>query len=203
MAAGAMRLRLEGKREALAALRDRSGTPPLPPNFGQRRAIRLVTTDEGRVERQRRFRLLLLRRAYPLSHWLPPEAVLHLARVDLDPEGTRLLLTLTSGTKLLDTGDRILVQGHADDITVAEMAACVERRGWMMVEVSGDPAFRIEMSRELLSRGIEVADCPLPAEEAAALRREAGGFDWRLVDGTGDQDWVPPVPRPPWADQLS
>lgn len=174
--------------------------PPPTENFGERRTIRAACSDAERAERQRRFRLLLLRRAYPLAHWLPPEAVLHLARVDLDPEGTRLLLTLSSGTKIMDTGDRIVLQGRPDDVAVEEMAACVERRKWPLVEVSGDERFRMEMSRELLLRGIEVVDCPLPADEQAELRRRAGGFDWREVD---ELPAPLPVPVPPWANEIA
>jgi hypothetical protein len=115
----------------------------------------------------------MLRHAYPLSVWLPPEAVLHLARVDYDPASARLVLTLITGTKILDTGDRVLLQGHADDIAVSEMAACVERRGWSSVVVEGADEFRREMARELLSRGIEVEDCPLDPREVEQLRMRA------------------------------
>lgn len=139
--------------------------------------MRAACTDAERAERQRRFRLLLLRHAYPLSVWLPPEAVLHLARVDYDPASARLVLTLTSGTKILDTGDRILVHGHADDIAVSEMAACVERRGWSSVVVEGADEFRREMARELIIRGIEVEDCPLSHEERAFLLGRKMGHD--------------------------
>jgi hypothetical protein len=90
---------------------------------------------------------------------------------------------LMTGTKLLDTGDRVLVHGHADDIAVSEMAACVERRGWSSVVVEGDHEFRQEMARELLSRGIEVEDCPLDPREVEQLRM-------RAMEGT------PPSPAP-------
>ena len=148
--------------------------PPFGQAFGERRVVRVACDDEERAERQRRFRLLMLRRAYPLCAWLPPEAVLHMARVDWEPVSGRLLLVLTSGTRLLDSGDRILLKGHADDLSVSEMAACVERRGWPVVAIEGDPEFRAEIARELLRRGIEVEDCPLPEAEVTALRAEAG-----------------------------
>lgn len=116
---------------------------------------------------------MLLRHAYPLSVWLPPDAVLHLARVDYDPASARLVLTLITGTKILDTGDRVLVQGYPDDIAVSEMAACVERRGWSSVVVEGADEFRQEMARELIARGIEVEDCPLDPREVQELRTRA------------------------------
>jgi hypothetical protein len=97
--------------------------------------------------------------------------VLFVSRVDYDPASARLVLTLITGTKILDTGDRILLQGHADDVSVSEMAACVERRGWGSVVIEGTPEFRSEMARELIARGIEVVDCPLPWDEQEHLRK--------------------------------
>lgn len=196
----ALRGRLRPRRDEIEKWQTVAHGPPIPENFGERRTIRAACSDLERAERQRRFRLLLLRRAYPLAHWLPPEAVLHLARVDLDPEGTRLLLTLVTGTKIMDTGDRIVLQGRPDDVAVEEMAACVERRRWPLVEVSGDEQFRTEMSRQLMLRGVEVVDCPLPAAEQAELMRQAGGFDWREVD---EPPAPLPVPVPPWATEIA
>jgi len=171
VAAARIRARLDPGE--VRAWREGIPRPPFGQAFGERRVVQLACDEEERVERQRRFRLLMLRRAYPLCAWLPPEAVLHMARVDWEPVSGRLLLVLTSGTRLLDSGDRILLKGRADDLSVSEMAACVERRGWGSVVVEGDPEFRAEMARELLSRGIEVEDCPLPRAEAEALRAEA------------------------------
>lgn len=153
---------------------------PIGSSFGSRRVVRAACTDAERAERQRRFRLLMLRQAYPLSVWLPPQAVLFLSRVDYDPASARLVLTLTSGTKILDTGDRVLVQGYPDEIAVAEMAACVGRRGWSSVVIEGTPEFRREMARELIMRGIEVEDCPLSPEEVAEITDRVSARDMAL-----------------------
>jgi hypothetical protein len=134
----------------------------------------------------------MLRRAYPLSVWLPAEAVLHLARVDYEPASARLVLTLVTGTKILDTGDRVLLQGHTDDVSVTELVACVERRGWSSVVVEGDHEFRCEMARELLRRGIQVLDCPLSWDEQEALRREAAR---ESIDAPDDSDLSSPTPN--------
>lgn len=164
------------------------------------RTVRAIESEEAARKRKARFRILLLRRAYNLSCWLPAEAVLNLRRIDGDEQGAWVMLTLNSGTRLLDTGDRITVRGLVDDVAADELAECVERRGWREVDISGDPEFRVRMARELMARGVEVRDCPLPAEEQEELRRRAGGFDWRLVDDPAPE---PPAPRPPWATELA
>lgn len=133
---------------------------------------RIACADDDGSERHRRFRVLLLRRAYRLVEWLPPEAVLNIRRIDEDPMGRFVRLTLHSGTQLLDAGDRITVRGVADDVAVDELVACVVRRGWRSVKVDGDEEFREAVARELLRAGVEVVDCPLDAEEVAAIRGE-------------------------------
>lgn len=182
---------------------------PAPIEGATNRTIRVAQGEQDARARRERFRLLLLKRAYRLDAWLPPGAVANIRRVDWDETGARLLLTLVTGTHLLDTGDRITVRGLVDDVSTHEMAECVLRRGWQEVEVTGDPEFRVRMSRELMARGIEVKDCPLSRDEQARLRRESGGFDWRTVGIEDGQDKLPemghemPAPRPPWAADLT
>ena len=101
----------------------------LPEGTGNR-TITCADGERDRRNRQLRFRALLLRRAYVLADHLPLAAVLNLRRVDTDPSGRFVLLTLWSGTQLLDTGDRVVVRGTADDVTIEEMVACAGRRGW-------------------------------------------------------------------------
>ncbi len=167
----------------------------IPSRDARNRTIRCAEDDRTLRERQLRFRALLLRRAYVLADHVPIDAVINLRRVDTDPDGKFVLLTLTTGTQLLDTGDRITVRGQPDDIAIEELVACCARRGWTAVEVTGDEAFRIAASRELLRQGIEVVDCPLSEDEMAELRVEADndGFDWSA-------EATEPVyaPTPPW-----
>ncbi len=147
-------------------------------------------------ERRLRFLALVVKRTYKLVDYLPVEAVLALRRVDVEEDGKYVMLTLWSGTQILDTGDKITVKGPADDVAVAELVACVARRGWQAVEVDGDPEFRVAAARELLRQGIKVLDCPLSDEEQAELREEAAGlgFDWAVLDEAPAY-----VPVPPWA----
>lgn len=183
--------------------------PPAPPRGETSRSVSVVEPEEAVRKRKARFRILVLRRAYRLSCWLPEEAVMNVRKIDFEPEGMWVCLTLANGARLLDTGDRITVRGLVDDVSTHEMAECVVRRGWQEVEVTGDPEFRVRMSRELMARGIEVKDCPLPKSEQARLRRESGGFDWRTVGIEDGQDRLPdaghemPAPRPPWGLDLS
>lgn len=151
---------------------------PLQPIHGAtNRTIRVVEAEPELRFRRERFRLLLLRRAYKLDYWLPPEAIVNVRRIDWDDTGARLLLTLWSGTQLLDTGDRITVRGTVDDVAISELVTCVERRGWSVVTVSGDDEFRADAARELLRQGIEVEDCPLSWDEQERLRSLATQMD--------------------------
>lgn len=162
----------------------------LPPGTGNR-SIRCAESGVSVRERQLRFRALLLRRAYSLADYLPPEAVLNLRRVDHDPFNSFVLLTLWSGTQLLDTGDCITVRGVVDDVAVSELVACVERRGWGAVVLTGDDGFRMAASRELLRRGIGVVDCPLDEDEQETLRQEAAGLGPAMA---GMEEAAAPVP---------
>ena len=167
----------------------------LPEGTGNR-TVACAEDERARRERMQRFRAMLLRRAYVLADHLPLEAVLNLRRVDVDPSGRFVLLTLWSGTQLLDTGDRVTVRGTADDVAIEEMASCAERRGWQAVEVTGSSEFWAEASRALLLRGIDVVDCPLSEAEQAALRCEGMGFDWEALETMPEPELVP---RLPWA----
>ena len=146
-----------------------------PLNGGSNHSVQCADGDDECRERRARFRVMLLRRAYCLADHLPLDAVLNLARVDVDPQGRFILLTLRSGTQLLDTGDRVTVRGEMDDVALSELVACVQRRGWGTVVLTGDEGFRAAASRELLRRGIDVMDCPLDDDEQQALRQEAHG----------------------------
>ena len=182
--------RLDGWCEAIR----REPVRSLPEGTANR-TISCAEDERSRRERQLRFRALLLRRAYVLADYLPLAAVLNLRRVDTDPSGRFVLLTLWSGTQLLDTGDRITVRGTADDVAIEELVACAERRGWQAVEVSGSEEFRAEASRALLLRGIDVVDCPLSEEEQAALHGDGLGVDWEALDAMPEPEMVPRMPQ--------
>ena len=166
------------------------------------RTVQVAEDDRARRRRRAAFLAVLLRRAYSLSDWLPAETLLHLRRVDVHPGTGTVLITLNSGTRILDTGDRITVRGTADDVAISEMVACAARRGWQAVEVSGSDEFRREASRALLLRGIDVVDCPLSEAEQAALTGEGMGVDWEGVEA-GAYAESGSVPRPPWVDALA
>ena len=167
--------------EAWAAAARRDPVRSLPDGTANR-AIACAEGERPQRERQLRFRAMLLRHAYVLADHLPLTAVLNMRRVDVHPSGRFVLLTLWSSTQLLDTGDRITVRGTADDVAISELVACAARRGWQAVEVSGPGEFRVEASRALLLRGIDVLDCPLSEAEQAALRGEGVGVDWEGVE---------------------
>lgn len=143
----------------------RADPSPLPGE--ENRGIAEALTEAQRRKKRARFHAVLLKKAYSIRDWLPPEALLHLRRVDIHPDTGRVLISLWpsmpggDGARILDTGDRIVLRGEVEDVGAAEVAECAVRRGWGKVEVTGTEEFRREVTRELLKRGIEVEGYPL------------------------------------------
>jgi hypothetical protein len=129
------------------------------------------------------FRASLIRKAYHLN-WLPESVVQNIKFVKVEPDRPCVTLTLTTGTRIIDTGDRISLVGEVDDVSVDELVACVTRRGWKSVELTGDDEFRREATRRLmrLAPPVEVKDNPLDPLERSAIRIEMAGdvegVDW-------------------------
>ena len=93
--------------------------------------------------------------------------------IDVDRERRAVILTLRSGTRLIDRLDRIDVVSNADDVAVDEMTEAVRRRGWDAVEVYGDLAFRraTALRLQLLEPPVAVADSPLTEVDDAETER--------------------------------
>ncbi len=129
---------------------------------------------------------MLLRRAYGPG-WLPSSAVQNIARVNFDTNAGVVRLTLHTGTIIYDSADCIVLQGKVDDISVDELVACIARRGWKSVELTGDNDFRREATRRLmrLVPPVEVQDNPLDPLERSAIKIEMSGetqgVDWESV----------------------
>jgi hypothetical protein len=145
------------------------------------------TEESDRVHDDRRsFKAMLLRRAYGPG-WLPSSAVQNIARVNFDTNAGVVRLTLHTGTIIYDSADCIVLQGKVDDISVDELVACIARRGWKSVELTGDNDFRREATRRLmrLVPPVEVQDNPLDPLERSAIKIEMSGetqgVDWESV----------------------
>ena len=136
-----------------------------PPPRLRVRTIRLVAPSADRAARRRRWLARCLRRHYDLDS-VPETIAARIRAVDCHTESQALILTLDTGTRLIDRGDRIDVVGTADDVAIAELVACVVRRGWAAVTVHGDAAFRAAATRALLEAGIAVANAPVAQPEA-------------------------------------
>lgn len=183
------RFGLPADLERLDAWRALTGLGPLSPARGTKRTVALAAPAAHLAHRRAEFRAMVLRHAYGLNEWLPPEVVMNVRRVDVDGPTGRVLITLWSGTQLLDTGDRITVRGEADEIAISELVGCVMRRGWKVVEVTGDDEFRKAASRELLRRGIDVMDCPLALGEQERLRQEFHAGEVPASPGEDQDAW--------------
>ena len=145
---------------------------PLPSAPLRYWAVRRVETSPDREVRRRRWVARCLRRAYDLD-WVPESLAARIVAVTWHSALEAIVLTLAGGTRLIDRHDRIDVIGTADDVAIAELVACVRRRGWERVEVFGPPGFRAAAARALLEAGIEVENPPLPEEVVTMLLTKA------------------------------
>ena len=103
-----------------------------------------------------------------LRHVLGAESVAaNVKHVYVSHAHAAVVLTLWSGTRLVDRHDRIHVVGEVDDVAVAELVEAVRRRGWDAVELHGDEAFRRAAARalSLVEPPIVVAGNPLDQDE--------------------------------------
>ncbi len=110
----------------------------------------------ARNERRKRMIAAILRQTYNTS-WLPPTVAENIARVELRPTEAIVVIHLRGGGRLIDSGDRIILQGRTTQETVREMVAAAERRGWTGrgekgVRAGGTKDFRRALSVELLAR---------------------------------------------------
>jgi hypothetical protein len=104
---------------------------------------------------------------------VPASVVANLAHIDVDQANQAVILTLRSGTRIIDQRTRIHVVGTTDDVAVGEMVAAVQRRGWDAVRLHGSPAFQraAAIRLQLLEPPVIVADSPLSDEDMAAVER--------------------------------
>jgi hypothetical protein len=154
--------------------------------FSQRHVEQVRTITAIPHRDRSAFRASLIRKAYHLN-WLPESVVQNIKFVKVDADTPSVTLTLTTGTRIIDTGDRISLVGEVDDVSVDELVACITRRGWKSVELTGDDEFRREATRRLmrLVPPVEVKDNPLDPLERSAIRIEMAGdvegVDWESV----------------------
>jgi hypothetical protein len=188
---GALHRLLRQRKNLVAArLRQTAATPPIIPRrpviepprrtirvpqepksaafWSRARIIRIVLPEADREMRRRRWIAWCLSQAYDTG-WLPLTVAARIERVQWDEKTDAVFITLKTGTVLADRGDRIDVVGDADDIAIAELVACVQRRGWTQVEVYGDEAFRRDATRALREAGIAVDLPPIPKVEMLPL----------------------------------
>ena len=165
----------DGDREArLRRLTLRLRPPPVRPVV--HRTIVLLPfpeAEDARLARRRRWLAAALRDAYDLT-WVPESVTARIHAIDVDPAHGAVIITLLSGTRLVDRQDRIDVIGIADDVAIDELVAAVRRRGWDAVELHGDPAFRRAAAIRLqrLDPPITVVDSPLTEADRLEIERD-------------------------------
>ena len=181
-----------GTQRAIVDLTARLCAGPGQPVAITTRTIRKVAAadDLSAERRQRRGRWIAaqLRRYYDMG-WLPVSVADRIVRIEIDEQSAAVILTLTSGTKLIDRLTRIDVIGVVDDITVAELVEAVRRRGWSAVSVMGDETFRRAVAWSMASADppVEVINSPLTWEELADIDAMKAPSRWAVPE--------PPRPR--------
>ncbi|PPQ34071.1 LPD7 domain-containing protein [Rhodopila globiformis] len=105
--------------------------------------------------------------------WVPESVGIHIVKVEWRAADAALVLTLRTGTQIIDRRDEVVALGEPDSNAIALMVACAQRHGWLSAAVHGSEAFRVAAARALLAAGIKIVDPPLPAEEVATLLTQA------------------------------
>lgn len=133
-----------------------------------RREVVLCATPGTTSASTRRSRWIAatMRGAYDMS-WVPESIAANVKHVYVNRAHGAVVLTLWSGTRLVDRHDRIYVVGEVDDVAVEELVEAVRRRSWDAVELHGDEPFRRAAARALamIEPPIAVAGNPLDQGE--------------------------------------
>jgi hypothetical protein len=153
--------------------------PRLEWEAGEQRATRLDRPETRRAVillhpairpdgSHRRRLAAAMRRAYD-SGWVPESVTVRLRDVRVD--GDTVVLTLVTGSRILDRPDSIEIFGQADDVAVSEIVEAVGRKGWPMVAVQGSMDFRVAAAKALLALDppIRVERSPLSEFEEAEI----------------------------------
>lgn len=108
------------------------------------RGIELAETERDLSmvgERKKVWILMAIRRQYDTG-WLPLAVIQHITAYEYDPQAEEVILTLDNGARIRDGMTRIRLEGQVDEISVNEMVAAVQRRGWRAVNLTGSIEFQ-------------------------------------------------------------
>jgi hypothetical protein len=146
-------------------------TPPTRNHFGVSLCTGLESNDES-LERHDRWIAAALRRAYDLE-WVPESVIVNIFNIEVDQARKAVILTLRSGTRIVDRRTRIDIIGQTDDVAIAEVVSAVQRRGWDAVRLHGPLAFQraAAVQLQLLDPPVIVADSPLTEADQIKLER--------------------------------
>ena len=114
-----------------------------------RRAVALHPAPAATDGRRRRRLAATMREAYGDLGWVPESVVVRLQ--DVRVEADAVVLTLVTGSRIVDRRDRVEIVGRVDDVSVAEIVEAVRRHGWPSVTVEGDMGFRVAATKALLA----------------------------------------------------
>ena len=98
--------------------------------------------------RRRRRLAATMREAYDLG-WVPESVLVRLR--DVRVEADAVVLTLVTGSRIVDRRDRVEIVGRVDDVAISEIVEAVRRHGWPSVTVEGDMDFRVAAAKALLA----------------------------------------------------
>ena len=167
---------IAARRHAAEAIRISEPAPPTPARQdfagGKARPVRgieLSDAERGGTmvgEHKRVWILVALRRRYDTG-WLPPAVVQHIVGYEYDRGAQEVRLTLDNGAIIRDGMTRIVLEGRVDEVSVDELVAAVQRRGWRAVNLVGSLDFQraAALRLGLLDPPIGIAGSQLSPED--------------------------------------
>lgn len=162
---------IAARRRAAQALR----VPEPEPSV---RGIELAEAEHGSTMldvRKRIWILMAIRRRYDTG-WLPIAVVQHITGYQYDRQAEEVVLTLDNGARIRDGMSRIRLEGQIDEVSVGEMVAAVQRRGWGAVNLTGSLEFQRAAALRLamLEPPVSVVGSQLNCDDIKQIEEIAG-----------------------------
>jgi hypothetical protein len=133
--------------------------------------VHLIFEADEDTERKKRYKLLLLSKIYFVR--IRSTIKNDLQSIDRHHDGN-IHIRLTSGTRIVDEGDRLSTSNGDDDRAIQVMLEIARAKGWTAINVSGTPNFQARAARAAVLAGFDVSNPDLADLVAAAWQeREA------------------------------
>ncbi|MBF0268781.1 MAG: relaxase/mobilization nuclease domain-containing protein [Alphaproteobacteria bacterium] len=117
--------------------------------------VHLIFEADEDTERKKRYKLLLLSKIYLVR--IRSTIKDDLQSIDRHHDGN-IHIRLTSGTRIVDEGDRISTDNGNDDRAIQVMLEIARAKGWTSINVSGTKDFQVRAARAAVLAGFNVTN---------------------------------------------